>query len=93
MGTSAGVLKVHTIKSIEEDINRWSSEAIDQIAGTPWEPIPGRPDIEVTTRTTALGDFIPRFQEPTDPEPQVRRNEIIQRRRAQVSANCEVSRV
>ena len=73
IGTDSGVLKVHRTKAIEDETNRWSGEALDSIKGVPWEPIPGRPDIEVTTKTTTLGDFIPRFQEPSDPEPQVTR--------------------
>ena len=71
IGTGSGVIKVHTTKTIEDDTTRWSSEALDDMKGVPWEPVPGRPDVEVATKTTTVGDFIPRFQEPSDPEPQV----------------------
>ena len=62
IGTGTGVLKVRTVKTLEDDTLRWSGEAVDQVQVVPWKPVPGRPDVEITTHTTTLGDFVPRFQ-------------------------------
>ena len=79
IGTPNGVLKVHASKELSDDAERWNAEAHDQMQGTPWEPIPGREGIDVTTKTTAISDFVPRFSEPSDGDPQIRRMKMYKR--------------
>lgn len=74
IGTAQGVLKAHSTRQLHED--RWNAEQLSAVCGTPWESIPGRPGIEVTTKTTTLTDFVPRFEEPGEDDPQIRRRKI-----------------
>ena len=51
VGTSEGVFKVRTVrrKGLEED--SWNWEEFSAFRGLPWEPIPGRPGIEMTANS------------------------------------------
>ena len=46
VGTKDGVLKARSFRRKPESM-RWDWEYFKEVKGTPWEPLPGRPGIEV----------------------------------------------
>ena len=79
VGTKEGVIKCRTLREVELESDRWDKQLIASLKGTPWEPIPGREDIEITTRPTPVGEAIPRFEEPADADDTVKRMRIYRR--------------
>ena len=49
-GTNEGTTKGRDIKRKSDPAERWNPNRLAEIAGTPWEPIPGRGEIEVQSR-------------------------------------------
>ena len=41
MGTDLGAVKARDFKRLADPLERWNKDAIMQMKGTPWEPIPG----------------------------------------------------
>ena len=52
IGTENGVVKVRTIKRKGSDEERWNLVQVDKMAGTPWEPQPGRESFNVESKIT-----------------------------------------
>ena len=50
VATNKGVLKVRAIRRRGSQQDRWNWEEFKKVVGLPWEPIPGRPEIEMTSR-------------------------------------------
>ena len=48
VGTPEGVFKVSTVRRKGSHEVSWNWEELDMFRGSPWEPIPGRPGIEMT---------------------------------------------
>ena len=44
------MIKVRSIRRKSSNSERWSIEEFNQLKGTPWEPEPGRPGVEIGTR-------------------------------------------
>jgi hypothetical protein len=49
IGTKDGVIKVRDARPLEE-IEAWNMGRFHDLRGTPWEPIPGREGIKITSR-------------------------------------------
>ena len=49
IGTKDGVIKARDIRSIEEK-EAWDPGRFNDIRGTPWEPVPGRGEIEIRSK-------------------------------------------
>ena len=50
IGTSKGYVKVRTVRRKGSEEERWNWEEFNAVQGLPWEPIPGRPGIELTSK-------------------------------------------
>ena len=50
VGTDGGVLKCRAIRARGAKRDSWNWEEFVKMKGVPWEPIPGRPNIEIKTR-------------------------------------------
>ena len=75
IGTEKGYIKVRTVRRKGSEEERWNWEEFDRTRGLPWEPTPGRPGIEMTSRIGGdenKRDVLPK-NEPEEPK------EIIQR--------------
>ena len=48
IGTHEGVVKVRIVRRKGSHEERWNWEEFNAFRGAPWEPIPGRPGIEMT---------------------------------------------
>ena len=48
VGTPEGVFKVRTVRRKGSEEDRWNWEEFNAFRSSPWEPIPGRPGIEMT---------------------------------------------
>ena len=53
IGTEKGTIKVRTVRRKGSEEDRWNWDEFTKIQGTPWEPIPGRPGIELTANIGA----------------------------------------
>ena len=56
IGTREGVVKVRDVKMKARKEDRWNVHQFNELTGTPWEPIPGRPGVEITTRVNIPDD-------------------------------------
>ena len=45
--TSQGAIKCRAVKRRGTEGERWNCEEFQNLEGTPWEPVPGRPGIDV----------------------------------------------
>ena len=50
IGTNRGVLKVRSVRRKGSHEDRWDVKQLDEMKGTPWEPVPGSPGTEMTSR-------------------------------------------
>ena len=50
VGTTEGVIKVRSIRGKSSEAEKWCVEEFNKIKGTPWEPEPGRPGIQIGSR-------------------------------------------
>ena len=50
IGTDKGVMKVRALRRTGSHAERWDWDEVQKMKGAPWEPVPGRPDIEIQTR-------------------------------------------
>ena len=49
IGTPDGIVKAASIKRKGTHEERWNAQELDSFTGTPWEPIPGRGEMEIKT--------------------------------------------
>ena len=49
IATADGCIKVRSIRRKAPE-DRWSNALLDQVKGSPWEPVPGHPDREIKTK-------------------------------------------
>ena len=49
IGRDKWTVKVRTVKRRGSEEDGWNWDEFIEIQGTPWEPIPGRPGIELTS--------------------------------------------
>ena len=80
IGTSNGVIKARDFKRLGSNSDRWSVDNLRGIAGTPWEPVPGKSDdtIPVRIRMPEEGGIPEPVAEGT-PRPEIRRRARITR--------------
>jgi hypothetical protein len=64
IGTEDGVIKTRSFKRRGSEGERWSSDDLAKVKGSPWEPIPGRDDIEL--KTSVHIDTGPTVHEPME---------------------------
>jgi hypothetical protein len=50
VGNRDGVVKVRAIRRRGSQEDRWNWEEFQEMKGLPWEPVPGRPGIEIKAR-------------------------------------------
>ena len=50
IGTAEGFCKVRSVRRKGSHEERWNWEEFNAVRGLPWEPVPGRPGIEMTAR-------------------------------------------
>ena len=50
IGTKQGVLKVRAVRGRGSHAERWNKEEFNEMRGLPWEPVPGRPEMEMKSR-------------------------------------------
>jgi len=75
IGISRGVIKVRAVRRKGSEQERWNWEEFNEVKGSPWEPTPGRPGIEMTSRIG--GDESKRDMQPKDDSAEPK--ELIQR--------------
>ena len=80
IGTNDGIVKARDFKCLGSVPDRWSADNVRAIAGTPWEPVPGKPDdaILVRIRMPEEGGIPEPVAEGT-PRPEIRRRARITR--------------
>ena len=49
IGTKDGVIKVRSVRRRGSHEDRWNAEELMEMKGLPWEPVPGRENIEIQT--------------------------------------------
>ena len=49
VGTMEGCIKVRSVRKAPEE-QKWGGEQWDNMKGTPWSPVPGRPGSEIKSR-------------------------------------------
>ena len=72
IGTAAGCLKTKDLRRKPQE-DRWRSEDMKKMKGTPWEPVPGHPDRELKSRVVMR-------EEPILPPPQAEERQELMRR-------------
>ena len=83
VGTDLGTVKARDFKRLADPLERWNKEAIMQMKGTPWEPIPGTRDDSIPVHVRLPeeeGNLQPR--EPgnlSEPQREIRRRARITR--------------
>ena len=92
VGTSSGVVKARDFKRLGSVPDRWVADNLRCVAGTPWEPVPGKSDdaIPVRIRLPEEGGIPEPAMEGT-PRPEIRRRARITREdvvRIGFSLNC-----
>ena len=71
IGTANGFCKVRTIRRKGSEEDRWNWEEFLEIRGLPWEPTPGRPGTEMTSRIGGArsSEEVPERNQGEDREP------------------------
>ena len=72
IGTKDGCLKAKDIKR-KPEADRWMLEDVQNMKGTPWEPVPGHPDRELKSKVVVREEPILPPPEPSDEQPTMRR--------------------
>ena len=78
IGTKDGVIKARTLKRFGRNEDRWKRSRLDEMKGTPWEPVEGSTSIDVKSQILAKKGMqeIPEVKDPAKEEPSVRRTYI-----------------
>ena len=80
IGTSKGVVKARDWKHQATHQERWNTDVILGVKGTPWEPVPGSNRLELLPQIAVPNDAIDIIPAPTEPVPvTVRRMPIFKR--------------
>jgi hypothetical protein len=56
IGTDEGVMKCRTIKRKGTKEERWDLGQVEKMKGVPWEPEPGREEVEIGVRLRAWSE-------------------------------------
>ena len=76
MGTKEGVVKARTMRRFGTEAARWNVETFGAFVGVPWEPVPGRGEVEVEPQIREEREDFGEAMEGETKEQQVRRIKI-----------------
>ena len=57
IGTPNGIVKCYSVRRLDE-VGNFDKKQIEEIRGTPWEPVPGRKSLHIPTNIEADGRIV-----------------------------------